>query len=92
MSLLLAERMVDKFVKENKIEAEAEVLTYLHILETQVRQTYFKRSLLSQLHLGMNVRGTWNKTCEERVLLNYVEKIEHSFHSIRLDIREFVMS
>nr|XP_027237178.1 N-alpha-acetyltransferase 25, NatB auxiliary subunit-like isoform X1 [Penaeus vannamei] len=39
VSLLLAERMVDKFVKENKIEAEAEVLTYLHILETQEKYT-----------------------------------------------------
>lgn len=36
VSLLLAERMVSNFVKEGKIEAEAEVLTYLHILETQV--------------------------------------------------------
>ncbi|KAK4311699.1 hypothetical protein Pmani_016831 [Petrolisthes manimaculis] len=35
VSLLLAERMVNNFVKEGKIEAEAEVLTYLHILETQ---------------------------------------------------------
>ena len=29
--------MVDMFVKDGKIDAEAEVLTYLHILETQVR-------------------------------------------------------
>ncbi|XP_068227044.1 N-alpha-acetyltransferase 25, NatB auxiliary subunit [Palaemon carinicauda] len=35
ISLLLAERMVDMFVKDGKIDAEAEVLTYLHILETQ---------------------------------------------------------
>lgn len=68
MSLLLAERMVDKFVKEGKIEAEAEVLTYLHILETQVSQAYFKRSSLSQLHLG-----TWTETCVERRMLNSVE-------------------
>ncbi|KAG0712761.1 N-alpha-acetyltransferase 25, NatB auxiliary subunit [Chionoecetes opilio] len=33
--LLLAERMVNNFVKNGKIEAEAEVMTYLHILETQ---------------------------------------------------------
>lgn len=36
VSLLLAERMVNNFVKDGKIEAEAEVMTYLHILETQV--------------------------------------------------------
>nr|XP_045596564.1 N-alpha-acetyltransferase 25, NatB auxiliary subunit-like [Procambarus clarkii] len=35
VSLLLAERMVNNFVKDGKIEAEAEVMTYLHILETQ---------------------------------------------------------
>ncbi|CAL4073261.1 unnamed protein product, partial [Meganyctiphanes norvegica] len=35
VSLPLAERMVHKFVTEGKIEAEAEVLTYLHILEIQ---------------------------------------------------------
>ncbi|KAK8379299.1 hypothetical protein O3P69_019285 [Scylla paramamosain] len=35
VSLLLAERMVNNFVKNSKIEAEAEVMTYLHILETQ---------------------------------------------------------
>ncbi|KAK7067820.1 hypothetical protein SK128_016945 [Halocaridina rubra] len=35
ISLLLAERMITLFVKDGKIDAEAEVLTYLHILEIQ---------------------------------------------------------
>lgn len=35
VSLPLAERMVTKFITDGKIEAEAEVLTYLHILEIQ---------------------------------------------------------
>ncbi|XP_042235681.1 N-alpha-acetyltransferase 25, NatB auxiliary subunit-like isoform X2 [Homarus americanus] len=35
VSLLLAERMVNNFIKDGKIEAEAEVMTFLHILETQ---------------------------------------------------------
>jgi hypothetical protein len=36
MCLTLAERMVEKFYKEGKLEAEAEVLAYLYVLELQV--------------------------------------------------------
>ncbi|XP_018024748.1 N-alpha-acetyltransferase 25, NatB auxiliary subunit [Hyalella azteca] len=35
MCLTLAERMVEKFYKEGKLEAEAEVLAYLYVLELQ---------------------------------------------------------
>ncbi|KAF2354373.1 N-acetyltransferase B complex non-catalytic subunit [Trinorchestia longiramus] len=35
LCLTLAERMVEKFFKEGKLEAEAEVLAYLYILELQ---------------------------------------------------------
>ena len=35
MLLPLAERMIEKFIKEDKIEAEAEVSLYLVVLEMQ---------------------------------------------------------
>ena len=35
MLLTLAERMIEKFIKEEKIEAEAEVALYLSVLEMQ---------------------------------------------------------
>lgn len=41
VSLQLAERMILKFVNEDKIDSEAEVLTYLYVLEIQVLNLNF---------------------------------------------------
>lgn len=44
ITLPLAERMIKKFVDENKIEAEAEVQLYLMILEREVIETLHKNN------------------------------------------------
>ena len=42
MLLPLAERMIEKFIKDEKIEAEAEVTVYLLVLEMQKK---YKKAL-----------------------------------------------
>ena len=41
ITLPLAERMIKKFVEEKKIEAEAEVILYLMVLEKEVISLIF---------------------------------------------------
>ena len=41
ITLPLAERLIKKFVDENKIEAEAEIQLYLLVLEKQVQRYFF---------------------------------------------------
>jgi len=41
ITLPLAERMVQKYINENKIDAEQEIQLYLMILEMQVNSQFF---------------------------------------------------
>lgn len=43
ITLPLAERMVQKYINENKIDAEQEIQLYLMILEMQVNSQFFRK-------------------------------------------------